>query len=453
MTTQAPELPLAYSLRFQGQLVKLTSKNGTLAGGGHRRSVATFSAASRKRMLDMFAKLDFTRSSERPKFITLTYKDTYPSALKAKEHLWAFLARLKRLHSDLAVVWRLEFQRRGAPHFHLMVFHMPYLDKKEVARMWHEITYQGVGAAPFTRIEAIRSHKGLMAYCSKYLAKSPILPKAKPVKPDPYSDQKKHYSRRAYEVIEPLRANYRTHLRVYEKVERRLTHSANRLMTAQEEYLALATKHGRLTASSQHLLAYKRLYKRWWMRLKAYHETRDLLVAALEQVGKALYLAIDSGWSLGHPALRRSAEIAAIFPDPRPDYVQAFEDRRDSADTGFNSIAYLDAPTSPPTDPDQPGRFWGVVGRQFLPLASSETYSIYLNAERPYLTWVVSEFRRYARAAMGNLRRLAGELPSFTYYGDAVQWLRLWRFITDEFFTDRHFGSKVHIINAGYITP
>ena len=62
----------------------------------------------------------------------------------------------------------MEFQFRGAPHFHLVVFGLPFLDKLELQQWWGKI----IGAdRPFTRIEIIRDRRKLLAYVSKYVAK------------------------------------------------------------------------------------------------------------------------------------------------------------------------------------------------------------------------------------------------------------------------------------------
>lgn len=73
--------------------------------------------------------------SGRPRaMLTLTYPSDFPPADVAKRHLRAFLKRLFRRFPRIGVLWRLEFQKRGAPHFHLLV--------------------QGVFAVPFLRVIA-----------------------------------------------------------------------------------------------------------------------------------------------------------------------------------------------------------------------------------------------------------------------------------------------------------
>jgi hypothetical protein len=71
------------------------------------------------------------------------------------------------------VVWRLEWQERGAPHYHLLLFNCPFWHHEEVAKAWHRVT--GSPDAKHlqagTRIERIRTWNGVIFYASKYLGK------------------------------------------------------------------------------------------------------------------------------------------------------------------------------------------------------------------------------------------------------------------------------------------
>jgi hypothetical protein len=53
-------------------------------------------------------------------FVTLTYPGEYPGDGRlVKGHLRAFRERWERHYGSVEGVWKMEFQRRGAPHFHL----------------------------------------------------------------------------------------------------------------------------------------------------------------------------------------------------------------------------------------------------------------------------------------------------------------------------------------------
>ncbi|MEN6535739.1 MAG: hypothetical protein ABFD89_18895 [Bryobacteraceae bacterium] len=110
--------------------------------------------------------------------LTLTYPCGFPSdGRTVKRHLRSFVERCRRMLGAAAptesLFWFLEFQARGAPHFHL--FTTFSIDKGVVARWWYEI----VGSdderhlRAGTRIERLRSGKdGVVAYANKYAAKS-----------------------------------------------------------------------------------------------------------------------------------------------------------------------------------------------------------------------------------------------------------------------------------------
>lgn len=59
-------------------------------------------------------------------FITLTYPETFPAAYEAKQDCKRFLDNLNQWHRNngkhMFTIWRLEFQSRGAPHFHLLIW-------------------------------------------------------------------------------------------------------------------------------------------------------------------------------------------------------------------------------------------------------------------------------------------------------------------------------------------
>jgi hypothetical protein len=114
--------------------------------------------------------------------VTLTYPGFYPgNGAVCKEHLRRFLQELQREHSRChqatqkghhSSFWFLEFQQRGAPHFHIFTTWAP--DKDWVAKRWYEI----VGSEDIrhlhagTRTEFLRSGRaGTISYAAKYAAK------------------------------------------------------------------------------------------------------------------------------------------------------------------------------------------------------------------------------------------------------------------------------------------
>jgi hypothetical protein len=133
-----------------------------------------FTRTSRRRLLDFFASIDQTKLSSLPLFVTLTYPaqwDDNPAAWK--QHLDRLSKRLVRRFPDVAFVWKLEYQKREAPHFHLILFGVPYVAPGALAVDWYECVGSGDTRhlSAGTSIEACREWGQVTAYAAKYLAK------------------------------------------------------------------------------------------------------------------------------------------------------------------------------------------------------------------------------------------------------------------------------------------
>ena len=95
-------------------------------GGGIRDRVRGFSRTSRRNLLRHLASINrsaFRAFKGRMIFVTLTYPKDYPEDPElCKRHLKALRKRLQREYGSFAAFWRLGIQRRGAWHFHLLLF-------------------------------------------------------------------------------------------------------------------------------------------------------------------------------------------------------------------------------------------------------------------------------------------------------------------------------------------
>lgn len=143
-------------------------------GGGLRGKVQGFSKNSRRRLIRKLASIDRETMATPPIFGTLTYPGEWPRDPKRwKRDLDAWGKRLRRRHREACVIWKLEPQKRGAPHFHLLVFGVPHLDKHWLAASWYAVVDSGDvrHLRAGTRIESIRTWRGVMSYASKYTAK------------------------------------------------------------------------------------------------------------------------------------------------------------------------------------------------------------------------------------------------------------------------------------------
>ena len=102
--------------------------------------------------------------------IDLTYPKDFPVDGKTvKKHYSKFRKRLRRL--GINSLWVLEFQKRGAPHFHLMVD--GEIDKELVSKMWFEIVGSGdeKHLKAGTKVQAIKDEGRVIRYISSYMKK------------------------------------------------------------------------------------------------------------------------------------------------------------------------------------------------------------------------------------------------------------------------------------------
>lgn len=143
-----------------------------------RGEIKEFSPRSRKRLLDMLNRMDpgvFDLGGETVKFLTLTYGVIWPDCETAKRHLRAFLEVIRRRWPGASGVWRLEYQKRGAPHYHLVLFGVPFVWFTVLRGWWERIISWDPSVENnehvFVRIEEIKSYKALTCYVSKYCAK------------------------------------------------------------------------------------------------------------------------------------------------------------------------------------------------------------------------------------------------------------------------------------------
>lgn len=168
---------------LDGGLVKVVRKEGIggQVGGGKRGIITGFSMGSRRRLMRMIAK---TRKSELPAFVTLTYPGEFTEdPLVWKKNLRAFFARMKRKYPQACAIWKLEFQKRGAPHYHLLVWGVEWYKLLDfVPSAWYKVVKSGDirHLLAGTQVQRVRSWRGVMAYASKYLGKLGSVPSDAP---------------------------------------------------------------------------------------------------------------------------------------------------------------------------------------------------------------------------------------------------------------------------------
>lgn len=98
-----------------------------IAPGRTERTITKWSRKSRSAMCRTFAELDYTPLVETgriPAMVTFTYPGDWetvaPDGASVKRHMVLWRKRFHREYGEPArYIWKLEFQRRGAPHIHL----------------------------------------------------------------------------------------------------------------------------------------------------------------------------------------------------------------------------------------------------------------------------------------------------------------------------------------------
>jgi hypothetical protein len=98
-----------------------------------------------------------------PVFLTLTFKENVVDLKYANLCFKKFIMRFNYfLGKKLAYVFIPEFQKRGAVHYHGVIFNLPFTDKSIIQDIWSH---------GFTRIETPKNIRNISAYISKYLSK------------------------------------------------------------------------------------------------------------------------------------------------------------------------------------------------------------------------------------------------------------------------------------------
>jgi hypothetical protein len=117
-------------------------------------------------------------------FVTLTYPREYPEDPEVcKNHLKALRKRLQRKCGDCAAFWRLGIQRRGALHFHLLLFVGQSIGsvrklRRFLSTSWYEVTgkISEGHLRTGTRVEAVKKWKQATSYVERYMAKPEEFP-------------------------------------------------------------------------------------------------------------------------------------------------------------------------------------------------------------------------------------------------------------------------------------
>lgn len=120
---------LEVEAKHSDQAVASSTRRSPTSSDGHGTGgvITEWSRKSRSSMCRTFAELDYSALVEPgriPAMVTLTYPGEWevvaPTGASVKRHMTLWRKRFQREYGEPArYIWKLEFQRRGAPHIHL----------------------------------------------------------------------------------------------------------------------------------------------------------------------------------------------------------------------------------------------------------------------------------------------------------------------------------------------
>lgn len=150
----------------------------TKASTSVRGRVGGFSSGARRRLMRFMAKL---RTDVLPVFCTLTYPADFPvDSRQWKYDLRKFAERFSYHFPQGSFIWRLEPQKRLAPHFHLLLYGVEF--NQELVLWMREAWYRVVASGDPKHLEwgvdvqRVRSQRGVRFYVGKYIAKKQVEP-------------------------------------------------------------------------------------------------------------------------------------------------------------------------------------------------------------------------------------------------------------------------------------
>jgi len=169
-----------WTLKIEGNTISLQGQKSARVGGGKRGTVKGFSDKSRNALLRLMNTLVF----DSVHMVTLTFHENLQDERAARIPLYAFRKAFERAYGENTVIWRIERQKRGACHFHLLVLNFERVDRdlfdEWCKDTWERIVTKGAGDADLHRfgVDVVEAHNfgpsdrgALIAYIAKYVGK------------------------------------------------------------------------------------------------------------------------------------------------------------------------------------------------------------------------------------------------------------------------------------------
>jgi len=192
--TSAQQFHRAYCEALPGGLrvkVKLNGSGKPSGSGGVRSVIRGFSGDSQRRCEERIMAIPLTEYASESKrsvsgrgyFLSLTFHDEWSEDFSSvKAQLYALLKRIERRYPNSGYQWKLEPQKRGAPHFHVVLLFEKAVSKRILRAFvrvaWWEICGKQSAAHRSHGANVQIIHKngkaglvGVMCYVSKYVGK------------------------------------------------------------------------------------------------------------------------------------------------------------------------------------------------------------------------------------------------------------------------------------------
>lgn len=147
--------------------------------------IKEFSRHSRNRLIHLFTTLQYS-TYNRPYLITLTYHNDFPESTDAiQTETKKLFKRIQNFDPDAFFIWRIEFQKRGAIHFHIIYFpgdRYKSTNPRVLQNDFRAIFFVGKKCKcehchyRAVKVDALDTYSKATCYVSKYVAKENDLP-------------------------------------------------------------------------------------------------------------------------------------------------------------------------------------------------------------------------------------------------------------------------------------
>jgi len=145
-----------------------------------QHDIVNFSRSSRKQMIDKLARLNFLCYSQMF-MCTLTYRHEFPlTQEEQKKHIDRLQKKFRQLSSKFDFIWRIETQKRGAPHLHYLLL---FKDRNRtwseaeltlsLRKLWRSVIPEWSSAQDLyaVHVKSLSNVRKSLAYMTKYIAK------------------------------------------------------------------------------------------------------------------------------------------------------------------------------------------------------------------------------------------------------------------------------------------